>query len=155
MTAIEFSSPTGTLALFDPQSLKHRLLEPRGWWKDTQQAVREIAAGRFVLVELGLAGTHLVRQVSSEAFVADAEYRPSLAFQLACPSGPLFVGKAESTSGDDMEPDADYGDIVLAVPVGVHRVQLARGGEREVLLAIEASDQPAVNSCEEVPVLGM
>ena len=155
MSAIEFSSPSGTLALFDPQSLKHRLLGPRGWWQDDQQAVREINAGRLVLVDLGLAGTYLVRQVSSEAFKADAEFRPSLTFQLACPSGHLFVGKAESTSGDDMEPDADYGDIVLAVPAGIHHVQLARSDEREVLLTIEVSDQPAANECNEVPTLGM
>ena len=54
-----------------------------------------------------------------------------------------------------MEPDPDYGDIVLTVTPGIHHVQLARSDDREVLLAINKSDQPAANDFDEVPTLGM
>ena len=60
MSLIEFHSPSGTLAMFDPSVLKHRLLDPRGWWQDEQQALREMRHGRLAIVDLGLPGTYLV-----------------------------------------------------------------------------------------------
>ena len=97
MSAIEFYSPSGTLALFDPNTLKHRLLTPRGWWQDEQQSLREMRSGRMGIVELGLPGTYLIRHLGASEFekLAEEEFRPTVSLHLTCPSGRLFVGRAE------------------------------------------------------------
>ena len=38
---IPFSTDLGTLALFDPDELRHRVREPSGWWRRDWQEVNE------------------------------------------------------------------------------------------------------------------
>ena len=157
MSLIEFHSPSGTLALFDPSVLKHRLLDPRGWWQDEQQALREMRHGQLAIVDLGLSGTYLARQLCESEFerCADEEFRPIVSFHLACPTGHLFVGRAESTTGDELEPDGDFGDIILSVPAGTQSVHVARSGEFDLLLNIERSHGKPSNQRDSLPTLAL
>ncbi len=102
--AIPFSSDLGSLVVFDPASLQHRVREERRWWRvDPLSSLPEQREGRVAILPIGREGSYRVSlqpaEVLSERDAALAVGSVS-GFSLRVSSGEVFVGAAEWLPGD-------------------------------------------------------
>lgn len=98
--SIEFSvvTDTATLAIFDLQAIRHRMSDTFDWWSIQSDEISEINKGNIAFLNLGEDGRY---QVKIEENLSD----PSGGIYLKVPSGRVFVGAGEDTSGGGLEPD--------------------------------------------------
>ncbi|ORL66433.1 hypothetical protein B7H19_20540 [Pseudomonas putida] len=98
--SIEFSvvTDTATLAIFDLKAIRHRVSDSFDWWSIQSDEISEKNEGNIAFLNLGEDGRYKVK-------VEDSLLDPSGGIYLKVPSGRVFVGAGEDTSGGGLEPD--------------------------------------------------
>ncbi|MCO7058155.1 DUF6386 family protein [Pseudomonas juntendi] len=98
--AIEFDvvTDTATLAVFDLQAIRHRTSDTFDWWSIQSDEISEMNEGNIAFLNLGADGRYQVK-------IVDNLVAPSGGVYLKVPSGQVFIGAGEDTSGGGLEPD--------------------------------------------------
>jgi hypothetical protein len=125
MKPIPFETDVGTLAVFDPKVLLHRMRQPKTWWREGGILdVPEILEGKAAIFPIGAEGSYGVR-LALDAALTEAEKAFSVGavpgLGVAVTSGDLFVGAAERLPGDGV------GDRVVQIPGTGHFLQVPAG----------------------------
>ncbi len=89
---------TATLAVFDMHAIRHRLDDTCDWWSLPHDELLETNAGTIAFLNLPSDGTY---QVRVQALLTDADG----SVHLRVPSGQVFIGAGEDTTGGGLEPD--------------------------------------------------
>lgn len=130
-----FTTDTATLSIFDLVSLKHRVSDDADWWSIPEDELEEVNKGNVLFLNLGEDGQYTVRVVDN----INENYKSLF---LNVPSGKVFVGAGEDTSGGDLEPDgSDYmSGVFLIIDIGNYEVRFRRDCLDIVISFIKSSD---------------
>lgn len=130
-----FTTDTATLSIFDLVSLKHRVIDDADWWGIPEDELEEVNKGNVLFLNLGEDGQYTVRVVDN----ISENYKSLF---LSVPSGKVFVGAGEDTSGGDLEPDgSDYmsGEFLI-LDIGNYEVRFRRDSLDIVISFIKSSE---------------
>ncbi|MCQ2999940.1 DUF6386 family protein [Pseudomonas syringae] len=121
----EFSifTDTATLSIFDLGAINHRVSDAPDWWSIVEDEILEINEGNIAFLGLGDDGSYTIR-------VLDSIENAAGTLNLHFPSGKVFIGAGEDTSGGDLEPDESdviQGEI-LDFALGHYSMRFARAG---------------------------
>ncbi|MCK1794424.1 DUF6386 family protein [Pseudomonas violetae] len=96
----EFSivTDTATIAIFDLQSIKHRISDAPDWWSIVEDEIQEVNNGNIAIFGLGEDGKFDIK-ISEDVRNEDG------VLNLKFLSGYVFVGAGEDTTGGELEPD--------------------------------------------------
>ncbi|MCQ3018387.1 DUF6386 family protein [Pseudomonas tremae] len=96
----EFSilTNTATILVFDIDAIKHRVPDSLDWWSIVEDEILEVNKGNIAFLGLGDDGDYTIK-------VLEAIEGETGTLNLHFPSGNVFVGAGEDTSGGDLEPD--------------------------------------------------
>jgi hypothetical protein len=130
-----FTTDTATLSIFDLVSLKHRVSDDADWWSIPEDELEEVNKGNVLFLNLGEDGQYTVRVVDN----ISENYKSLF---LNVPSGMVFVGAGEDTSGGDLEPDgSDYmSGVFLILDIGNYEVRFRRDSLDIVISFIKSSE---------------
>lgn len=122
--SFSFSTDTATLSIFDFQAIKHRINDTADWWSLPEDEINEVNKGNIIFLGLLDDGVYKVD-------VVDKINDPDGTLFLKVPSGEVFIGAGEDTTGGDLEPDSS--DCILGkvfkLPVSNYSVSFKRNGE--------------------------
>lgn len=120
-TTFTFVTGTATLAIFDLACLQHRVSDDADWWSIPEDEIEEINRGNALFLNLGEDGEYRV-------IIRDDLDDTCASLSLRVPSGRVFIGAGEDTSGGDLEPDgsAVMAGIFLPLPVGCYRIRYSK-----------------------------
>ncbi|HZU97130.1 MAG TPA: DUF6386 family protein [Planctomycetota bacterium] len=115
MKPAPFETDLGTLAVFDPKALLHRMRQPKTWWRESQNVldVPEVLEGKVALFPIGREGRFASR-LEVGGTLSDTEKRllkgtvGKLGLQVV--GEDVFCGAAERLPGDGV------GDRIMAIP---------------------------------------
>ncbi|WP_072008276.1 DUF6386 family protein [Serratia marcescens] len=130
-----FTTDTATLSIFDFVSLKHRVSDDADWWSIPEDELEEVNKGNVLFLNLGEDGQYTVRVVDN----ISENYKSLF---LNVPSGKVFVGAREDTSGGYLEPDgSDYmSGVFLIMDIGNYEVRFRRDSLDIVISFIKSSE---------------
>ncbi|MCC7685216.1 DUF6386 family protein [Serratia marcescens] len=130
-----FTTDTATLSIFDLVSLKHRVSDDADWWSIPEDELEEVNKGNVLFLNLGEDGQYTVRVVDN----INENYKSLF---LNVPSGKVFVGAGEDTSGGYLEPDgSDYmSGVFLIMDIGNYEVRFRRDSLDIVISFIKSSE---------------
>ncbi|MEI7114442.1 DUF6386 family protein [Serratia sp. TMDUHS_CL] len=130
-----FTTDTATLSIFDLVSLKYRVSDDADWWSIPEDELEEVNKGNVLLLNLGEDGQYTVRVVDN----ISENYKSLF---LNVPSGKVFVGAGEDTSGGYLEPDgSDYmSGVFLIMDIGNYEVRFRRDSLDIVISFIKSSE---------------
>jgi hypothetical protein len=130
-----FTTDTATLSVFDLVSLIHRVSDDADWWSIPEDELEEVNKGNVLFLNLGEDGQYTVRVVDN----ISENYKSLF---LNVPSGKVFVGAGEDTSGGDLEPDgSDYmSGVFLILEIGNYEVRFRRDSLDIVISFIKSSE---------------
>lgn len=114
---------TATLSTFDLGAIKHRVSDAPDWWSIVEDEILEINEGNIAFLGLGDDGSYTIK-------VLDSIENAAGTLNLHFPSGKVFIGAGEDTSGGDLEPDESdviQGEILDFAP-GHYSMRFARTG---------------------------
>ncbi|MBD8499685.1 DUF6386 family protein [Paenibacillus arenosi] len=116
-----FSTDTATLAVFDLEAIKHRINDSADWWSIPEDELDEINQGNIIFLGLGSDGAYSVDILDSMSDCDGSLY-------MKAPSGHIYVGAGEDTTGGDLEPDgSEYmSGIYLKLEIGNYLVRFKR-----------------------------
>ncbi|MFV2930536.1 DUF6386 family protein [Serratia marcescens] len=116
-------------------SLKNRVSDDAGWWSIPEDEQEEVNKGNVLFLNLGEDGQYTVRVVDN----ISENYKSLF---LNVPSGKVFVGAGEDTSGGDLEPDgSDYmSGVFLILDIGNYEVRFRRDSLDIVISFIKNSE---------------
>lgn len=140
----EYITDTATIAVFDIQSLKHRLDDIGDWWTIPEDEVLELNEGNLIIAALPGDGKYSGTIVDGD--ITDFEH--CLSANLDCPSGDVFVGAGEHITGEEMEPkDWPYlrGAMVRLDP-GNYKVSLHLNEGFKIRVRFERNSEALKNS---------
>jgi hypothetical protein len=140
---------TATLAVFDPQRLRHRVANSCDWWSIPADEVQEINAGNLFSVDLGRDGVYRVSVHLDDARPDSA----TVSGLIRCESGEIFIGAGEQIPGGGLEPDLALGGLSLGAAAGTYRVWVGRRSEFELDVWLEETDAEARNEFGHSPRL--
>ncbi|MGY5954944.1 DUF6386 domain-containing protein [Kosakonia sp. BK9b] len=120
-TTFTFVTGTATLAIFDLACLQHRVGDDADWWSIPEDEIAEINLGNALFLNLGEDGEYRV-------IISDNFDETCASLFLRVPSGRVFIGAGEDTSGGDLEPDgsAAMAGLFLSLPVGCYKVRYSK-----------------------------
>ncbi|HGM7060927.1 TPA: DUF6386 family protein [Serratia marcescens] len=130
-----FTTDTATLSIFDLVSLKYRVSDDADWWSIPEDELEEVNKGNVLFLNLGEDGRYTVRVVDN----ISENYKSLF---LNVPSGKVFVGAGEDTSGGYLEPDgSDYmSGVFLIMDIGNYEVRFRRDSLDIVISFIKSSE---------------
>ncbi|HGM4927859.1 hypothetical protein I5L38_21450 [Serratia marcescens] len=130
-----FTTDTATLSIFDLVSLKYRVSDDADWWSIPEDELEEVNKGNVLFLNLGEDGQYTVRVVDN----ISENYKSLF---LNVPSGKVFVGAGEDTSGGYLEPDgSDYmSGVFLIMDIGNYEVRFRRDSLDIVISFIKSSE---------------
>ncbi|PHM70754.1 DUF6386 family protein [Xenorhabdus sp. KJ12.1] len=96
--SFSFTTDTATLAIFDLQAIKHRKTDTPDWWSIPDDELHEMNEGNIAFVGLVDDGVYSIELV-------DNIENPDVEVCIKSPSGEIFIGAGEDTTGGDLEPD--------------------------------------------------
>jgi hypothetical protein len=137
-----FVTDTATLCVFDPQRLRHRLVDDADWWSIPSAEIEEINNGNALFVNLGADGRYYVT-VEHAAAISEGT-----SVLLAVESGRVFVGAGEEATADGLEPDGIHGGGFIKLPAGTYQLTMRRIGAHEVALSFATAEGRARNSLD-------
>ena len=110
--AHEFSifTDTATVAIFDLAAIRHRISDTPDWWSIVEDELQETNAGNVAFLGVGQDGSYKIAIVDDIAAGFGV-------LHLGFPSGQVFVGAGEDTTGGDLEPDGS--DSIQGIVVGL------------------------------------
>ncbi len=118
--SFSFTTDTAALSIFDLQAIRHRLDDTPDWWTLEEDELEEINNGYIALLHVEDDGTY-------DVHIMKAIEQAQVQCLLYAPSGQLFIGAAEDTTGGDLEPD-DSGVVsgqLWTVEPGVYALQVS------------------------------
>lgn len=131
----KFSITTGTstLSIFDLESLKHRMEDTPDWWGISKDDIDEINKGNVIFLNLGEDGAYNVELCNTleEDFVS---------LFINVPSGSVFIGAGEDTTGGDLEPDgSEYiSGKILDIPIGKYEIRFNKLGRNIKIMFLKS-----------------
>jgi hypothetical protein len=138
---------TATIVIFDPSCLKHRLEDACDWWSIPDEEVAEINDGNVLFLSTGADGVYDVEVAAIEpddgAKVVEALIKNE--------SGRFFVGAGEYTTGDRVEPRAEYGNVFVKYPPGVYRLRAWMSDGDKVCLSVTQATEFRQNQFKDSP----
>lgn len=119
------STDTATLSVFDLDAIKHRISDTADWWSLPEDEVEEVNRGNIIFIGLGDDGVY-------EVNVTDHIISPDVTLFLRAPSGAIFIGAGEDTSGGDLEPDSSVSisGRMLSLPIKNYAVSFKKDDNR-------------------------
>ncbi|WP_350307673.1 DUF6386 family protein [Photorhabdus viridis] len=93
-----FTTDTATLAIFDLQAIKHRITDTPDWWSIPDDELKEVNEGNIAFFGLRDDGGYIIE-------IIDNIEQPDISLNIKAPSGKIFIGAGEDTTGGDLEPD--------------------------------------------------
>lgn len=131
----EFSivTDTATIAVFDLQAIKHRMSDTSDWWSIVEDELHEINQGNIAFFGLGDDGKYQIKVLED---LVDEDGTLNIHF----PSGQVFIGAGEDTTGGDLEPDgteAIQGSMLTFEP-GNYRIKYKKNND-VIELSFESS----------------
>ncbi|WP_116894183.1 DUF6386 family protein [Pseudomonas syringae] len=121
----EFSvfTDTATISIFDIDAIKHRVSDSPDWWSIVEDEILETNKGNIAFLGLGDDGDYTIK-------LLDNIENETGALNLHFPSGQVFIGAGEDTSGGNLEPDGS--DVIqgktLKFAPGDYSMKFARAG---------------------------
>ncbi|MEM0968042.1 MAG: DUF6386 family protein [Verrucomicrobiota bacterium] len=123
---VPFATDTATLAIFDPEVLRHRLGESPDWWcEDNLSEVPEVRDGRISLLNLRHDSSYEVRVTDGELTCDERDYAAHNVRDLGLEvtSGSVFVGPGECIPSATPLEEADVRrGALIQVPHGQYSV---------------------------------
>ncbi|WP_028592331.1 DUF6386 family protein [Paenibacillus massiliensis] len=89
---------TSTVAIFDLAAIRHRFDDTSDWWSIPEDELDEMNQGHILFLGVGHDGQYHISIVDQ---LDDADGL----LHLQAPSGQIFVGAGEDTTGGELEPD--------------------------------------------------
>ncbi|POA19971.1 hypothetical protein C1886_10775 [Pseudomonas sp. FW300-N1A1] len=89
---------TATVAVFDLAAIRHRISDTPDWWSVVKDEVQEVNEGNVAFLGVGQDGSYKV-------VIVDDIVEGFGVLRLGFPSGQVFIGAGEDTTGGDLEPD--------------------------------------------------
>nr|WP_168386390.1 DUF6386 family protein [Erwinia amylovora] len=131
-----FTTDTATLSVFDLASLKHRISDDADWWSIPEDEIDEINKGNIIFLNVGSDGDYTVDINNGEGWAGHSLF-------LNVPSGDVFIGAGEDTSGGDLEPDgSEYmSGIIFKLSRGHYEVKFKRDGSNIMLSFVASVDK--------------
>lgn len=131
---LSFTTDTATLAIFDLHAIAHRKSDTADWWSVPDDELDEVNKGNIAFLGLINDGVYVVNLVDD---VDD----PDITVCINCPSGNIFIGAGEDTTGGDLEPDSsDYiSGKIMIIPIGYYKVSIKRH-LNNLLISLKDSD---------------
>jgi hypothetical protein len=145
----DFTTDTATLAVYDLESLKHRLNDNAGWWADKVACLQEINSGHLIYIRLGSDGVYTVQ-------VKDGlEKNDSLAleFEIQSHSGKIYIGAGEWITSDGYEPDGSEGGGFILCDEGAYQFTVTKIGDFDVHINFSPILHNPNNRYDKVPKL--
>lgn len=131
----EFSVVTDTaaIAVFDLEAIRHRMADAPDWWSIAEDEILEVNQGTIVFLGLGEDGEFDIR-ISED--LQDEKYALNIYF----PSGQIFIGAGEDTTGGGLEPDgsAAIQGRIMAIEPGIYTIKVKKIN-KTVLLSFSKS----------------
>jgi Family of unknown function (DUF6386) len=123
-----FFTDTATLAVFDPERLKHRAGAESDWWCLDFLQLEEFRSGTFAVIALGGDGVYRMRITTGDLTLDERDYAVGAVRGLGVEvvSGKVFVGAAECMPGGGIaftSADVDRG-LLLDTENGRYEVDL-------------------------------
>lgn len=121
LNTFSFMTDTATLAIFDLQAIQHRKSDTADWWSIPDDELDEMNKGNIAFIGLGNDGFYTIN-------LCDKIDVPDVKINIHCPSGEIFIGAGEDTTGGDLEPDDPQyraGEVIF-LPVGDYEVSLKK-----------------------------
>lgn len=131
----KFSITTGTstLSIFDLESLKHRMEDSPDWWSISKDEIDEINKGNVIFLNLGEDGAYNVELCSTleEDFMS---------LFINVPSGSVFIGAGEDTTGGNLEPDSSeyISGKILDIPIGKYEIRFNKLGRNIKIMFLKS-----------------
>ncbi|AYY81044.1 hypothetical protein I5F07_02745 [Proteus vulgaris] len=128
-----FTTDTATLAIFDLQAIQHRKSDTADWWSILDDEIGEMNKGNIAFIGLGCDGFYTINLCDN---IEEADVK----INISCPSGRLFIGAGEDTTGGDLEPDApEYrsGEVIF-LPTGNYEISVKKKDDN-LLIAFNKS----------------
>lgn len=96
----EFSvvTDTATVAVFDLEAIRHRMNDTADWWSIAEDEILEVNQGNIAFLGLGEDGEFDIN-------ISDDLQDEECALNMYVPSGQIFIGAGEDTTGGGLEPD--------------------------------------------------
>lgn len=134
-TKFSFTTDTATLSIFDLSSLKHRISDAPDWWSIPDDEIDEINKGNVLFLNLGSDGDYTVKIHDDIDVSYDSLF-------LKVPSGKVYIGAGEDTSGGDLEPDgSDYmPGVFLDLEPGSYEVKFKKEDDNVILSVRKGED---------------
>jgi hypothetical protein len=107
----EFTTDIATFCVFDVLSLENRLDDVDDWWCTPRDEVEPINSGNVIFVGLGADGTYGLN-------IVEELKDPQISLNLKVPSGRIFLGAAEETTGGELRPEGYRGGGFLEIETG-------------------------------------
>lgn len=123
-----FTTDTATLSIFDLASLKHRISDDPDWWSIPEDELDEINKGNILFLNLGDDGDYTVE-------IHDDIKGNYSTLSLKVPSGKIYIGAGEDTSGGGLEPDgSDYmSGVFLDLAPGDYDINFKKDDDKIIL----------------------
>lgn len=120
-TKFSITTDTSTLSIFDLESLKHRLEDTPDWWSIPKDEIDETNKGNVIFLNLGEDGIYDIE-------ICDTLKEDFMSLFINVPSGSVFVGAGEDTTGGDLEPDdSEYiSGKILNIPAGKYEIRFSK-----------------------------
>ncbi|EPD6619744.1 DUF6386 family protein [Salmonella enterica subsp. enterica] len=130
-----FATDTATLAIFDLAAIKHRVSDTPDWWSISEDEIDEMNRGNILFLGLGGDGVYHVDIVDEIDDCNDCLY-------IKVPSGTIFIGAGEDTTGGDLEPDnsENTSGVFLNLKTGNYLVKFKRVSDT-ILLSFASADR--------------
>lgn len=128
---------TATLAIFDLQAIRHRKSDTADWWSIPDDELEEMNKGNIAFIGLGNDGFYTIN-------LCDNIEEPDVKINISCPSGEVFIGAGEDTTGGDLEPDDPQyraGEII-SLPIENYEISLKKA-ENILFISITPSKSKA------------
>jgi hypothetical protein len=125
---------TATIVVFDLMAIKHRISDTPDWWSIQQDEVDEVNKGNIAFLNVGEDGVYNISIVDD---LSDEDGGVYIGF----PSGHVFIGAGEDTTGGDLEPDgsdAIQGKLLQFTP-GNYKLKYKKVGN-DIALSFSPSE---------------
>lgn len=134
-TSFSFFTDTATLAIFDLSAIKHRISDTPDWWSIPEDEVFEMNQGNIIFLNLGGDGEYHIDIIDE---VSDCDG----SLYIKAPSGRVFLGAGEDTTGGDLEPDDSEctAGVFLDLEIGNYLVKFKRL-DNKILLSFNSCDK--------------
>ncbi|MGH6651841.1 MAG: DUF6386 family protein [Sphingopyxis sp.] len=125
MVLIEVFTDTATICVYDLTCLRHRKDDVGDWWSIPEDRFVEMRTGNVLFFDVGDDGGYAIDVVDDPI---DGVRRI-----LKVPSGRVFIGPGEETSGGGFEPDGSWGGDFISLDPGFYICTVARSEDRILL----------------------